>query len=501
MTTTSTVGNSDLSSILSQLNVSSSGGSGAASGASGASGSSGSSGTNLAGLISAAGIGSGLDVDSIVTALVNARKAGEQNQIDAKTTQANAQLTGINALKLALSNLNGAITKLSQATTYSTYSATLSNTSVGTTSTLTSAQPGNYNVVVSQLATAQKRTSNTYGAKDAIGEGTLTIGVGGKNINVAVSATASLADIAAAINGAAGNPGVQATVVNGANGSQLLLSSTKTGAANAFTISANATSSDGLTAFANQLATPAADGSGVAQDAKLTVDNIPATSASNSVSGVLDGVTLNLTATGTTQLTVAQDTSGIAKDVSDFVDAYNDYQTTVDTLESYDPNTKTSGVLLGDSMLNSVKRQVSTLVNGAVPGNAFGTLASLGITRDSTGQMSFDTNQLATALASNPTGVRDLFSGTNGIATKLADTTNTLISSTGIIATRATALTASLTRLDTQQTALDSRMSTYESMLRTQYTQLDTLMSTLNTTSSYLTKALAGLEATYTKNN
>ena len=499
MTTTSTVGSSDLSSLLSQLGASTSGSSGSSGTASGSSGSS--TGTNLAGLISAAGIGSGLDVDSIVTALVNARKAGEQNQIDNKTTTANAQLTGINALKLALSNLNGAITKLSQATTYSTYSATLSNTSVGTTSTLTSAQPGNYNVVVSQLATAQKRTSNTYGAKDAIGEGTLTIGVGGKNINVAVSATASLADIAAAINGATGNPGVQATVVNGANGSQLLLSSTKTGAANAFTISANATSSDGLLAFANQLATPAADGTGVAQDAKLTVDGIPATSASNNVSGVLDGVTLNLTATGTTQLTVAQDTSGIAQDVSDFVDAYNDYQTTVDTLESYDPNTKTSGVLLGDSMLNSVKRQVSTLVNGAVPGNAFGTLASLGITRDSSGQMSFDSTQLSTALASNPTGVRDLFSGANGIATKLAAATNTLIAPSGIIATRATALTASLTRLDTQQTALDSRMSTYESMLRTQYTQLDTLMSTLNTTSSYLTKALAGLEATYTKNN
>ncbi|HEY4144074.1 flagellar filament capping protein FliD [Pinirhizobacter sp.] len=498
MTTTSTVGSSDLSSLLAQLGTSSSG----SSGASGASGSSGSStGTNLAGLISAAGIGSGLDVDSIVTALVNARKAGEQNQIDNKTTTANAQLVGINALKLALSNLNGAITKLSQATTYSTYAATLSNTSIGTTSTLTSAQPGSYNVVVSQLATAQKRTSDTYGAKDAIGEGTLTIGVGGKNINVAVSATASLADIAAAINGATGNPGVQATVVNGANGSQLLLSSTKTGVANAFTVSANATSSDGLLAFANQLATPATDGTGVAQDAKLTVDGIPATSASNNVSGVLDGVTLNLTATGTSQLTVAQDTSGVAQDVSDFVDAYNDYQTTVDTLESYDPNSKTSGVLLGDSMLNSVKRQVASLINGAVPGNSIGTLANLGIKRDSTGQMSFDSAKLNATLASNPAGVRDLFSGTNGLATKLANVTNTLIAPSGIIATRATALTASLTRLDTQQTALDSRMSTYESMLRTQYTQLDTLMSTLNTTSSYLTKALAGLEATYTKNN
>ena len=499
MTTTSTVGSSDLSSLLSQLGASSSGSSGTSGTASGSSGSS--TGTNLAGLISAAGIGSGLDVDSIVTALVNARKAGEQNQIDSKTTTANAQLTGINALKLALSNLNGAITKLSQATTYSTFAATLSNTSIGTTSTLTSAQPGSYNVVVSQLATAQKRTSNTYGAKDAIGQGTLTIAVGSKNINVAVSATASLADIAAAINGATGNPGVQATVVNGASGSQLLLSSTKTGVANAFSVTANATSSDGLLAFASQLATPAADGTGVAQDAKLTVDNIPATSASNNVSGVLDGVTLNLTATGTTQLTVAQDTSGIAKDVSDFVDAYNDYQATVDTLENYDPNTKTSGVLLGDSMLNSVKRQVSSLISGAVPGNAFGTLANLGITRDSNGQMSFDSDKLNTALASNPTGVRDLFSGANGLATKLAATTNTLIASSGIIATRATALTASLTRLDTQQTALDSRMSTYESMLRTQYTQLDTLMSTLNTTSSYLTKALAGLEATYTKNN
>lgn len=452
--------------------------------------------TNLASTISAAGIGSGLDVTAIVTALVNARKAASQSQIDTKTAAATAQLSGLTALKSSLSDVSTALAALTTDSTYGSYAATLGDSTIGTTSTLTSAVPGQYAVNVTQLATAQKRTSAVYDTKAAIGAGTLTVGVGTASMNISVSATATMSDIAAAINSSTSNPGVTATVVNGTGGSQLLLSSNKTGVANGYTVSSSSDSSSGLATFATALNTA---GTTEAQDAKLSIDGIAATSASNNVSGVLDGVTLNLAKTGSTTLTVTQDTSKITTAITNLVTAYNAYNTTVTALDAYDSSKGTTGALLGDPLLNSVKRAMSSLMGSSVAGNAYGTLANLGITRASDGSMSVDSAKLSAALATDPTSVKNLFTGASGIATKLQTAVTGFVSNNGTIATKVASLNASLTRIDTQQTSLDARMAVYQKMLNTQYTQLDTLVTTLNSTSSYLTKALAGLEATYTK--
>lgn len=454
--------------------------------------------TNLSSIISAAGIGSGLDVTAIVTALVNARKAASQSQIDTKTAAATAQISGLTALKSALSGVSSALATLTTDSTYGSYTATLADSSIGTTSTLTSAVPGQYAVNVSQLATAQKRTSAVYDTKAAIGAGTLTVGIGTASMDISVSATATMADIASAINASTSNPGVTATVVNGTGGSQLLLSSNKTGVANGYTVSSSSDSSSGLATFATALNTA---GTTEAQDAKLTIDGIAATSASNNVSGVLDGVTLNLAKTGSTTLTVTQDTSKITAAITGLVTAYNTYNSTVTALDAYDSSTGTTGALLGDPLLNSVKRAMSSLMGSSVAGNAFGTLANLGVTRASDGSMSVDADKLSAALATDPTSVKNLFTGTNGIATKLQTAVTGFVANNGTIATKVTSLNASLTRIDTQQTALDARMSVYQKMLNAQYTKLDTMVTTLNSTSSYLTKALAGLEATYTKSD
>ena len=462
------------------------------------SGSSSSSTSTGTAILSSAGIGSGLDVDSIVTALVNAKKAGPEQQISTQTTQLQAKEAGLTALSSALSSLQSALSTLSSTSTYNTYSATLSDTSLGTTSTLPNAQPGNYNVVVSQLATAQKRASDSYPSGSAIGDGTLTITVGGKSVDIDVSATDSISSLATAINGATGNPGVQATVVHGANGDQLLLSSTKTGVANGFTVSASSGSSSGLTALASKLDTA---GSNEAQDASLTIDGVTVTSASNSVSGALNGVTLNLTGTGSSTLTVSRDNSSVESALSDFVDAYNSYSSTASTLSSYDTDTQEAGVLLGDTTLMSVQRQINNLLSGKVAGNSIGSLAALGVTRNADGTLSLDSSKLDSALSNNASAVQDLFAGTNGYAVKLNSMLDSFTSSDGVIATRTASIQKQLSNLSDESTALDSRMSVYEAQLRSQYTALDTLMSSLNNTSSYLTSALKQLESTYTSSS
>lgn len=450
------------------------------------------------GVLSSAGLGSGLNVDDIVKALVDNKKAGPQAQITNKATQTNATLTGLASLNSALSSLQSSLANLTSINTFASFNATIGDSTIGSTSTLANARPGSYALVVSNLATAQKRSSDAYGKADAIGAGSLTLSVGSKSANLAISATDTVADIATKINSASDNPGVTATVVNGASGAQLLLSSSQTGVKNGFSVGVGSGSSSGLAAFATKLDT---SGASEAKDALLSLDGISITSASNSVSGALDGVTLNLSAEGSTTLTVTRDDSVATKAVQGFVDAYNSYVKTVHTLSSYDKESKQAGILLGDTTLSSVQRQVSSVLGSKVAGNSIGSLAALGITRSADGTLVLDSSKLATSLQSNTSAVKDLFAGPKGYAGSLNSALDGFTSLDGIIATRQQSLNDSLSKLNTQQSQLDTRMSVYEKQLRDQYTQLDTLVSSLNNTSSYLTGALAQLEATYTRKN
>lgn len=460
------------------------------------SGSSGSTGNSPgAGLLSSAGIGSGLNVNAIITALVNAKQAGPTAQINAQTTQLQAQEAGLTALSSALNGMQSSLSKLSSNLTFQSWSGALGDTTMGTISTLPNAQAGTYNLVVNQLATAQSRVSGAYATGATPGAGTLTLTVGGNAVTVTVGANDSINTIASAINQASGNPGVQATVVNGTAGAQLLLTSTKTGVANGFSVTAGSGSSSGLSALASTLNTA---GANEAHDASITLNGIAATSASNQVSGVLDGVTMNLVKTGSTTLTISQDTSAATQAVNDFVAAYNSYISTTATLASYDPASQQAGVLLGDTTLMSVQRQINTALSGSVPGNAIGSLAALGITRQADGTLQVDSGKLSSALASNPSAVQNLFAGSNGYATSLNNLVTSFTGSNGVIGSRITSIQGQLTNLGQQSTALQARMNVYATQLRQQYTALDTLMSSLNNTSSYLTNSLQTLMATYT---
>ena len=477
MTTTSAISSSSLNSLLSSL-----------SGTSSTSGSS-SNGAGQA-ILSSAGIGSGLNVSSIVSALVNAAQAAPQVQINNATNQANGLLGGLNTLNSTLTALQSSVAALTSASTFSSYTATLADTTVGTASTLSNAKSGSYALQVTQLATAQQRTGPALAGTATVGSGALVIAVGNNSVSVNVPPTAKLSDIASAINSASGNPGVTATVINGTSGSQLLLSSNQTGVANGFTITAGSGSSSGLTNLASSLNTP---GSSEAKDARLTLNGISVVSASNSVSGALDGVTLNLAATGSTQLIVRQDTASAASAVQTFVTAYNSYVKSIGTLSSYNATTRVAGPLLGDSTLNSVVNQISSVLSKSVPGNSIGSLASLGMTRQADGTLLLTSSTLNSALSTNPAAVQDLFAGSSGYATRLNVTIGSFTSSSGIIPTREQSLHNRLNQLSAQQTALNARMATYQQQLQTQYTNLDTLMSSLNNTSSFLTTSLAQL--------
>jgi flagellar hook-associated protein 2 len=442
------------------------------------------------GILSSLGLGSGLDVSSIITALVNAAEAAPQQQITVQTDTDNEQIAGLTALQTALTGLQSALTELTSSTTYQTYAATFSANStsasgVGTATTLPDASPGTYSVDVSQLATAETSVSSALGSGAAVGAGTLDISVGSSTIDVPVSSSDTLQTIASNINSAAasGGVGVTASVVAGKNGDQLVLTSSETGTANAFSVSAGSTSSSGLSALASQLDTPSTS----ATDAELTVDGIPVTSATNDVTGALTGVTMNLTSTGTSTLTIAQNTTPITTAVNDFVTAYNTYNSEVSELSSYNSTTGEAGVLLGDPTLQAIQNQISQVMGSTLSGNSIGNLATLGITRNQDGSLSLNSETLSNDLSTNPSAVQNLFASTNGVATQLSSLVTNYSGSSGILQTRISDLNTDVSNLATQQTALNTRMATYQQQLVKQYTALDTLMSSLNNTSSYLT--------------
>jgi len=486
MTTTSST--NSLSSLLNSLSPTGSGSS------------SGSSGTGGA-LLSSLGIGSGLDVNSIVTALVNDRAAAPQQAINQRTSQITTQLGGLTQLQQSLSSLQSSLSALTTASTYQTFTANLTGSggsNIGTVSASTGAQPGSYKVVVNNLATAQSRASSAMSATAAVGAGTLQVTVGSSTMNVSVSATDTLSNIASSINASSSNPGVNATVINGVNGEQLILTSQKTGVANGFSVSASGSSSAGLTSLANSLNTA---GSNEATDASLTINGIAVTSSTNTVASALQGVTLNLTATGTSQLVVAQDPTVAEGAIQGFVTAYNSYVSATSSLASYDPTSKQAGPLLGNATLSSIQGRISSILTSAVKGNSIGTLASLGITRQPDGTLSVNSGTLNKACAQNSTTVQSLFSATNGYGTTLNNTLTLFTDSTnGILTTQVKNLNANLAKVKTQQSDLNARMAVYQQQLQAQYTQLDTLMSQLNNTSSYLKTALDQLTNSNSKN-
>jgi flagellar hook-associated protein 2 len=215
----------------------------------------------------------------------------------------------------------------------------------------------------------------------------------------------------------------------------------------------------------------------------------------------MDGVTLNLTSTGTNTLTVARDNTAAQSAIQGFVTAYNSYVSTASSLSSYNASSGAAGVLLGDATLTSVQRQISSVLSNAVKGNSVGTLANLGITRQADGTLTTDSTKLNAALSTNPNAVKSLFNGTNGYATTLNTALTSYTASNGVIGARVTSLQGQLTQLGTQQTSLTARMATYQKQLQQQYTALDTLMSQLNNTSSYLTTALAQLNNSNSSKN
>jgi flagellar hook-associated protein 2 len=407
--------------------------------------------------LSSAGIGSGLDVASIVTGLM----AIEQKPLTAVNTQKTAYQSKISAygtLKSSLSSFQTAVNALSSASKFNAQTVTSGNTSVFTATANGSATLGNYAVTVSQLAKSQKLSLSGFtNTSDVVGTGNLTISFGTytpltttppitgntftpnaakTDVNITIdSSNNTLAGVRDAINAA--NASVSATIVNDGTSNHLVLTSKDTGEVN--TLKITTTDSDGNdsdVAGLSQLAydPTAAAGSGknltelqAAKNAILDIDGLNVVKSNNTITDAISGVTLNLLSTSATaaDLGVSSNTDAVKTSVTAFVDAYNKLDTTLRNLTKYDPAGKNSGALLGDGTARTVINQIRSVMTKAVnTTGAFESLSQIGVSFQATGQLALDSTKFDAAVASN-------FSDIAGLFAKSAKATDPLVSYSG----------------------------------------------------------------------
>ncbi len=471
------------------------------------------------------GIGSGIDIDSIVASMVAAERAPKETQLATLEKKTTTQITAVGALKGAISDFQTALGALNKPELFQARSATSSKSDlVGVTAT-TTAGAGSYQLEVKSLASSSKVAlqpfTNTAGAPATFGGGTLTFKIGDKNLSVVVDeANNTLAGIRDAINVGGKDIGLAATIVTDDAGARLVLSSASTGAGEDITVEGKTTNA-GLgsrlleaLSFDGSIAEPDPSDEAAmalyregpmtlskAQSAQISVDGLLITSKTNKVEGAIEGVTLDLKAKTIANepltVTVAEDKAGVKKQIQSFVDSYNkligviNAQTKATSVgEGKAPVT---GALVGDAtartLLNTIRNE---LVNVQGDG-ALRALTDIGITTQKDGTLAIDSAKLDKAMASNFGELSGLFTGDKGLASRLDAKLKPYTETGGILEQRNKAMTETITKIDDQKEALTRRITSLQERLYKQFNAMDLLVGQLSNTSSSLLASLENL--------
>lgn len=466
------------------------------------------------------GLGSGLNISSIVTALVNADKSAKQNQIDRQTATNTAQISGIGSLKSVLANFQTAMKNLSSTTNpqFLGFTATSGDAKVLTATASNTAVNGTYVVKVSNLATSSKVATAAFagGASTSIPEGTLNITQNGTSVPVTIPAGATLQSVRDAINTQQGANGFSANIVTDSFGSRLVMGSSATGAGSDITLSGIT----GLEITAGQKmgATPTDTSAGAigefAVDANFTVDGLALTSKTNTVDKAVSGLTLNLVAGGdaTTTVTVGPNGDGLKKAIQSFVDAYNQVVTSVNSLTKptldKDGNPTVAAALTGDPLSRSVLASIREPLVTTGAGDKLTVLSQLGITTNQkTGALDFDSTKFSKAMDTQKLGgeVQKLFLGdptatgaaAKGLLTRMNEAIQpyTVTGKEGILDSRSTNLAKTKSNLAEQQAVLDRRVETLTAVLTKKYNDMDSLVGKLKATASNITSMFDAINA------
>jgi flagellar hook-associated protein 2 len=441
----------------------------------------------MAGTISFGGIGSGMDTEGIVTALVGVEREG-QKALQSKLTATNSSVSNLSSVSSLLSKLKAASDALDTTAEVGSYKATSSNAAI-VASASGLATPGKYSFTVDKLAKEQRTYSNTIASVGtALNQGgTLRLGAGTTAVtDIAISSSDTIDDVIGKINSAGQR--VTASSFYDGQSYRIQLRGQDTGAANALSITEIGTSF-GFDVAANTVQN--------AQDAEVKLDGFTIKSATNQVTGAIRGVTLALTNTSTDPInvTIDNDPDSLKTKLNTLVDTYNQVISKVKELGGTTSVKPKDSLLAGDSTLRSITTRLSSALQTVIGGSsAYKTLGSVGLSIDRSGKLSLDSTKFDKAVAADSAGVTKLLSGVDGGAQGVMDIVSSAVDDftrlgTGRLVTRSDALSSTTKRLQSRIDNEESRINRYADKLRKQFTQMDQQVATYKSQSTYLTSA------------
>ncbi len=442
----------------------------------------------MAGTISLTGLGSGMDTAGMIDALVEASSV-TKNVLASRVRTAEAAATTISDISSLLAKFKTAVDALSDPDKVASYAVSSSDETTISASVTGAATEGKYSVEVSKLAETYRAYSDPVANLDEqLGiSGPMTIQIGtGDALDIEINPTDSLSDVVTAINGSGLR--IRATTVYDGSQYRLQLRGLDAGDENAVTVT-NATLGLDLEANLKQQA----------QSAQLTIDGFSVTSTSNSIAGMIPGVTLNLSAETTSPITIEtrSDPTSLVTKLEEVVSSYNAVIAKVHTVAGYGSTKASNSELAGDQTLRQLTTQMSrTLSQTLDSGNeSYQTLRSLGIEQNRDGTLSLDSSTLSAALAEDPNAVSAILSGegtSDGIMDLLSQMSERFTTGKeALLVTRKSTFEARAERYETRIEREEDRLASYRERLEAAFGSMETLISGHNATMDYLTALYA----------
>ncbi|WP_404464149.1 flagellar filament capping protein FliD [Vreelandella aquamarina] len=457
--------------------------------------------------ITSLGVGSGLDLNGLLTQL----QASERQKLTPLTQQQSTQQTKISAygrLQSAMGRLQESITALNDTSTFRQQTSTVTGEGVSATAGET-ANAGRYDINVTQLAKGGSVASNsvamdqvlTTAATDLTIEfgATYTDGVFDPNAaalssyTLEIAADSTLEDVRDQINADA-EAGVTASIVNDGTGYRLALSSKETGK------EASVVGFSGLAQLTMDDATLRPG-----QDAELEVNGITITGTTNRIEEAIQGVTLNISAVSESpvSLVIERDEASLKETIEEFVSTYNEVRSTIDRMTAFNGEGETAGELLGDRTVRTIENRIRRDITDSLGSGDLNRLAQIGIDIDERGRLQIDETKLDEAIAINPQGLTAFFAGDTeegGFAGRLNTTLESITADDGIIQVSVDSAERRIDSLGERIARTELSIERNIGRYRSQFAQLDGMIAQMNSTGSYLAQQFSMLNAMQNNN-
>ncbi|MCG6551491.1 MAG: flagellar filament capping protein FliD [Candidatus Magnetominusculus sp. LBB02] len=438
------------------------------------------------------GVESGLNTGAIITALMTA-EAQPYNDLANKATSYNSQISSFGQVSSSLSALQKAVAGLTSKN-LSTFNVTSSNQNVLTATASAKASPGTYSVKVNQLAQDEEIISQSYASDSSVAfaTGTLTVGNGGHSTTINIDRTNNtLTGIRDAINRSATD--VSASIINDGTGYRLIISTKNGGAINGLVVSGNSTGPTGtdLNDLSYDSTNPGTGPMSLLQtgsDASFTVNGLPITSHSNTLTNVLKGVTINLqsaTSPSAVTLNIGQNAASSSTGLTAFVTAYNNTQTLLAQLTAQGQPLSSNMTIA--SIQNTIRSMTTTYFNGATS-----IMATFGINHLKDGTLQVDTAAMDKAVSTNLTGFNKMLDAmSNKFQTASAyGILGTILNNTITSVTRN--LTTNISQIQSQETGMSEQLNHKQTALQQKYAALESTIAQLKSASGAISGSGSG---------